>query len=305
MNKHANGQPAPVMGAEVLPYLARIYAQLYLTPGAESAEAYKKVVLYGEAAPACDLSHFTGDGRDSCVIEQTPVGDVRVVTLHQRRDFETFLQIMAFRCTEKQIPATQGASILDGVINWTRIRAHKDAFLRSGAAEDAWPEEFQRFTADKNNFKDALIVLSAGPYSAIGAEAAGMTEEDWLAASHEIRRAHECTHLICRRRFPELIDPVWDEITADAVGLYAAFGRYDTALAALFLGAGPEGYTGGRLENYVPAETEGRQEVLDRTAKKVYAVIHSLADRIEGFGSIEPYDLAIRLEEAISCWKEL
>lgn len=305
MNEQADGRPTPIRGAEVLPHLAQIYAQLYLTPGGESAEAYKKVVLYGEAAPKRDLSHFIGDGRDTCVIEQTPVGDVRVVTLHQRRDFETFLQIMAFRCTEKQIPATQGASILDGVINWTRIRTHKDDFLRAGGAEEAWPEEFQRFTADKNNFKDALIVLSAGPYSAIGAEAVGLTEEAWLARSHEIRRAHECTHLICRRRFPELIDPIWDEIVADAVGLYAAFGRYDTALAALFLGVGPEGYSGGRLENYVPAETEARHEALDRTAKKVYSVIHSLAERIKGFGPIEPYDLAICLEEAISCWKEL
>ena len=305
MNEQANERQAAVRGPEVLSFLAQIYPQLYLAPGGESGEAYKKVVLYGETAPRHDLSHFTGDGRDSCVIERTPVGEVRVVTLHQRRDFETFLQIMAFRCTEKQIPATQGASILDGVINWTRIRAHRDAFLRAGGTEEAWPEEFQRFTADKNNFKDALIVLSAGPYSAIGAEAVGMTEEDWLARSHEIRRAHECTHLICRRRFPELIDPVWDEIVADAVGLYAAFGRYDTALAALFLGVGPEGYSGGRLENYVPAETEGRQEALDRSAKKVYSVIHSLAERIESFGATEPYDLAIRLEEAISCWKEL
>ena len=36
-----------------------------------------------------------------------------------------------------------------------------------------------------------------------------MTEAEWLAASHLIRKAHECTHFICRRLYPECVpEPV-------------------------------------------------------------------------------------------------
>ena len=290
-------------GKAVLPMLAEIYPQLNLRPGDESEAAYKQIVGYGEAAPTRDLSHFEGDERDSCALETTPAGEVQVITLHQRADFERFLQIMAYRCKAKEIPATQGASILDGVINWTKIRAHKAAFLAAGRSEDDWPAEFRSFTANKRNYTDALILLSDGPYSAVSAEKMGLAPECWLTYSHEIRKAHECTHFICRRLFPEKIDPVWDEIVADAVGLYAAFGRYDAETEALFLGVGKDGYVGGRLENYVSEEGEERQKTLDLAAKKVYSVLCRLQDVIMSCGVTEPYPLAIRLEEEIECWK--
>lgn len=290
-------------GKDVLPMLAEIYPQLNLCPGEESEAVYKRIVGYGEAAPTRDLSHFVGDERDSCALEATPAGEVQVITLHRRADFERFLQIMAYRCKAKEIPVTQGASILDGVINWTKIRAHKAAFLAAGGSEDDWPAEFRSFTASKRNYTDALILLSDGPYSAVSAEKMGLTPERWLAYSHEIRKAHECTHFICRRLFPEKIDAVWDEIVADAVGLFAAFGYYDAETAALFLGVGAEGYTGGRLENYVSEEGEERQKSLDLAAKKVYAVLYRLQDVIASCGVSEPYPLAIRLEEEIECWK--
>ena len=290
-------------GRDVLSALAAIYPQLNLCPGEESAEAYKRIVQYGEAAPVCDLHRFLGDERDSCAIETTPAGEVQVITLHQRPDFERFLQIMAFRCREKEIPATQGASILDGVINWTKIRSRKAAFFASGGSEEDWPAEFRRFTADKRSYTDALIVLSDGPYSAVSAGSMGLEEQEWLAYSHEIRKAHECTHFICRRLFPEKIDPVWDEIVADAVGLFAAFGRYEAETAARFLGVSREGYTGGRLENYVSKEGGEIQLNLDLAAKKVYNVLYRLQDVIVSCGVAEPYPLAIRLEEEIECWK--
>lgn len=64
------------------------------------------------------------------------------------------------RCEPKPIPATQGASILDGVINWTKIRAHRAAFLLSeslkGNPAPDWGAEFRRFTADKRNYQNSL-----------------------------------------------------------------------------------------------------------------------------------------------------
>ena len=282
----------------ILRPLAEIYPQLYLTPGEEGAKLYQEIVRKGADAPEHSLDHFRGSSRDEITTEKTPAGDVLAVTLGDRQDFELFLQIMGNRCTPAEIPATQGASILDGVINWTKIRKHRQEYLAAGGNPMAWGEEFRRFTAEPRNFKDALIVLSTGPYSAVGAEKAGMAEEEWLAASLRIRKAHECTHFICRRMFPDKINAVWDELVADAVGLYAAFGRYDLRLAELFLGIHENGYTGGRLENYAGEEN------LNDLARKAHRTLVHLEQVIRGEGETDPWALAVRLENEIAVWTE-
>ena len=295
----------PLFGAEALRSLARVYPQLHLTPGAPGAEeAYKSIVTQGESAPAVPAEPFAGSADDRLEYEHTPAGTVPVLTLGRREDFERFLQIMAHRCVPVPIPPTQGAAILDGVINWTKIRAHKEAFFRGGGTDEGWAEEFPRFTAVKENFKDALIVLSTGPYSALRAEEAGFPEEEWLAVSHRIRKAHECTHFLCRRLFPDKKDAVWDEIVADAVGITAALGRYDAALAARFLGVGENGYSGGRLENYVDGEQD-REERLEALSGRVWEVIRRFEAVTAGRPWPDPYALAIRLEEEMPCWRRV
>ena len=117
-------------------------------------------------------------------------------------------------------------------------------------AEPDWSTEFQSFISVKENYQDLLVVLSWGPYSNVTAEMAGQTEESWPETSYSIRKYHELTHVICRRLYPDRIEAVWDELVADAVGIYAAFGRYDAELEKLFLGIRKGRYTGGRLENY-------------------------------------------------------
>ncbi len=286
-------------GNRVIRQLAEVYPQLYLTPGEEGARVWKDIVLRGKSAPSESLQHFHGDPQDSLTVEETPAGPVQVITLGDRSDFELFLQIVAFKCVPTRIPATQGASILDGVVNWTKINAHEEEFLRAGGTEDQLTEEFRRFTSDRRNYTDALIILSTGPYSAVPASAAGLEEEAWLRVSLQIRKAHECTHFICRRMFPDRIDPVWDELAADAVGLYAAFGRYDLDLASLFLGVSETGYTGGRLENYVSKDD------LKTFSEKVYRTLLHLDECLRSVGAVRPYDLAIHLEEEQSFWKSL
>lgn len=282
----------------ILKPLAEVYPQLYLTPGEEGAELYAQIVRRGQDAPKHSLDHFRGNSRDSLTLEKTPAGEVQIVTLGDRHDFELFLQIMGNRCVPMEIPATQGASILDGVINWTKIRKNEEEYLAAGGNPLKLKEEFRRFTSEPRNFKDALIVLSTGPYSAVRAEDAGMDEETWLAASYRIRKAHECTHFICRRLYPEKINAVWDELVADAVGLYAAFGRYDLALAERFLGSSADGYKGGRLENYSGGED------LNLLSKKVHRTLLHLEQVIRGEGKTDPYALAVRLENEIGIWEE-
>ncbi len=293
-----------IRGADVIRALAEIYPQLFLVPGPEGAEEYKKIVECGAMPQSTSLSHFKCSAEDSLQQDNTPAGPVPVITLHERADFELFLQIMAHRCVPKDIPATQGAAILDGVINWTKIRAHKEEFLLKNGPDADWDSEFDRFTSDRKNFKDALVILSSGPYSAVSAEKAGFPDTEWLKLSHIIRKTHECTHFICRRLFPDKKEPVWDELVADAAGLFAAFGRFDPQYAELFLGIRGKKYTGGRLENYIDGD-EDRQERLDSLASEIHRTLQRFAAISEQCDPADPYGFALRLEEEIGCWKKV
>ena len=289
-------------GAEVLENLAATYEQLYLIPGEEGTRLYPGIVRGGQRAPGKSLAHFHGSKADSSGYVSTPAGEVLAITLHDRSDFETFLQIMVEGCRKTPIPKTQGAAILDGVINHRKIERHREAFYRAaleaGRPEPSWLEwdiEKARFTQDKANYTDALIVLSSGPYSALSAERAGFAESEWLALSHTIREYHECTHFVCRRFYPDKVNAIWDELVADAVGILTALGRYDTRLAMLVLGIENGAYVGGRLENYVPPEAKDKGRYIEGILAKTLGVIEE-AKKLSLSAADDPFALAIALE---------
>lgn len=283
-------------GKAVLPYLAELYPQLYLAPGEEGERRYRDVVGRGAEPEPRTLEHFITSDADLCTVESTPVGEVRVVTLQERADFETFMRIIANRCAAVAIPRTQGASTVSGVISWGRIRAHLSDWLasqrESGEEQPDTNEELRRFTADRKNYTDTLIVLSVGPYSGVDGAKLGVGAEDWLRISNDIRKYHELTHFICRALYPEKKDAVRDELAADAVGIYAALGRFDINMAETFLGVAEDGYRGGRLENYV---AEG--EDLNALAPRVHAALSALDGFIRKRAGAGPFELAAELGE--------
>ena len=233
----------------VLERLAADYPQLYLNPDTGSQEAYRRVVLRGETPQTKSLAHYRGDRADRDEIADTPAGSVRVVTLGNRQDFELALRgLMAAKDgPEAVIPESQGAAMLT-VFNWPRIHAHLALY-----PEEERAAEFKRFTAVRENYVDMLVLLSRGPYSHVDAAAVGETEAAWLEHSDTIRRYHELTHVICRSIYPGDIAPIRDELVADAVGLVAAYGRFDPEKEKRFLGIRDGRYTGGRLGNYTDA----------------------------------------------------
>ncbi len=271
-------------GRAVIENLADTYRQLFIPPGPGGKEKYLDIVTQGHDPKSRDLSHFTTSDEDSLTFEETPAGIVSVITLGMRKDYMTFIRIMAHRCEEADIPNTQGASIIDGVINWRKIEQHLEGFSASD-----YNEEFKRFTADKRNFKDSLIVLSVGPYSGVHAEKIGLPSEKWIALSHIIRKYHECTHFICRNLYPDKKDPIWDELVADAVGIVAAFGHFDADMEKLFLGIDGSTYIGGRLENYAAVDAS--------LTEKVCQLLDNFSDMIAKDQPKTPFELAIKLEE--------
>lgn len=264
--------------------LAKTYGQLYVVPGPGAKEKYIEIVENGSEPEAYDLSHFITSEKDSISVEETPAGGVTVITLVNRQDFVTFLRCMAYQCEPVDIPDTQGASIIDGVINWRKIERHMEDYR--GSDLDA---EFERFTSDKRNFKDVLIVLSIGPYSAVPADKLGLSDEEWITLSGTIRKYHECTHFICRKLYPDKKDPIWDELVADAVGTVAAFGDFDDKRLELFLGIEDGRYVHGRLENYTDVDAD----LIDKIAK----TLEHFRKIIEKHPDAGPYELAVMLEE--------
>ncbi|MBO7703338.1 MAG: hypothetical protein J6S26_02740 [Solobacterium sp.] len=280
-------------GKDVIPSLAERYPQMYLEPTEEGRSEYRDIVLGGSDAPTHSLDHFAGSDSDTFELLSLPCGIVRIARLSERKDFEMCLSILANRCTVKEIPSTQGASILDGLISWKNIRDHEQEFLKDHTEEE-WEAEFRAFTSDKKNYTDALILLSRSPYSGVDASVFSCSEAEWLEHSDTIRMYHELTHFVSRRLFHEEIDPVFDELAADAVGIFAAYGQYDRTMALRVLGIENGDFIGGRLSNYVkdkrlPAMKDAVQEV------------SLLAERIEllfGDHSTESwYEMVIHLEE--------
>ena len=265
---------------DVIAELAEVYPQLYLDPERNDTEAYRAIVLRGDRPESKDLSHFVMDPRDRTEYIKTPAGTAQVTTLYTRRDFEVFVRCMmaAKDGPDKEIPATMGASTLI-TFNWQKIRAREE------------------------NYKDMIILLSRGPYSNVPASDAGLVlgrdigEEEWLDISDDIRKYHELTHFVCRTLYPDMIDAVWDELVADAAGIYAALGRYDRGLEELFLGIKDGRYAGGRLENYL-----NEDEDIESLVTGICTVLSEFEKIAEKDSGRDVFELILVLEDKKDCF---
>lgn len=235
---------------------------------------YKDAVLRGK--PVFYEPCFFCSPEDRLEIADTPVGQVEILYLANREDFEHALQALAYRCEPVEIPPSVGANTIRGLINWQKILDHKLMYLASGG--ENWSEEFKVFTAEKKNYLDTIILLSGGFYSAVPASTVGLSEKEWRDKSFVIRKYHELTHFVCRTLWPKDIVPIRDEIIADLIGLVAAFGEYDPTLAKRFLGI-ENGYycEGGRLSHYI--DSSGLEEAT-RNASNQIDRLASLMDGI-------------------------
>lgn len=243
---------------------------------------YKKAVLRGE--PVCGEANFICSPDDKLETVETPVGKVEILYLVHREDFEHTLRALAYRCEPVEIPASVGASTIRGLINWEKIHAHKAEYFAKGGTN--WREEFKRFTAEKSNYLDTIILLSNGNYSAIPARFVGLAESEWDEKSLIIRKYHELTHFVCRTLYPHNIEPIRDEVIADLIGLAAAFDHYDPLLAKRFLGIESGAFhEGGRLSHYTDVGN------LEAAAKEAGELIDQLAEQVSRIGKKPVFDL--------------
>jgi hypothetical protein len=254
------------------------------------SDEYKAITQRGRMPVALPYT-FSDCEATELYTEHTEAGDVEILVLPDRGDFVRFVQVMAYRCEPREVPPSMGAITINNINNWRRIEVHKNEYLQSGKTD--WEEEFKKFTAVPQNYRDSIIALSNGAYSALPyTETSCESDEEWIRASLTIRKYHELTHFVSRRLFPDNKETLRDEVIADSVGIVAAFGKYDISLAQRVLGIyGDEFRSGGRLSNY----TECHEELALWVARAI-----ELTEMVFGFvkahSELTPLQLQLALE---------
>ncbi len=280
-------------GTGVIEALATRFPQLYVAPAEGAQEAHRLAGGRGVAPDDRSLAHFVTSPEDELREVETPAGPVEVVFLAQRQDFETLLQIIGHKSSPVPIARTVGAITYRGLPDWGKVDEAHRAYVEAGGGD--WRGEFMRLAKEPGAFRSEIVVISEGPYSNVPACETSYDEQEWVRRSREIRLHHECAHVVCRRLMPNDILPVWDEVTADVVGLLCATGRYDATLAARFLGVTAGGFSGGRLEEYLD---EGQLAQVDEVASEVYAACRSIGASCGATEVGDPFGFLLRLKRS-------
>lgn len=146
-----------------------------------------------------------------------------------------------------------GASIINGLNNWQKIKSLKHNFLLQNSSI-SWAEEFRKnILPFPYLYKDRLIVLSKKYYSNVSPNELKLTREYWSSTSLKIRLNHECTHLYTLNKYGCASNNLHDELIADYIGMLKAVGGYNKHWMLRFMGLEdyPNYRKGARLENYI------------------------------------------------------
>lgn len=81
-----------------------------------------------------------------------------------------------------------------------------------------------------------FIILSSKSYSNVTAAELGLDDADWAEKSMLLRRGHECTHYFTKQTYGVTNNILHDEIMADLIGMYEAFGFYRAEWFLRFMG---------------------------------------------------------------------
>ena len=249
-----------VRTSSVMQEMAYRYNQLYLTPekGVSGTGVYSDIVRYGKLPPEIDekiknegLSGFKCSEKDRLFSENTPAGMVYILFLQERSDFERFVQVMVYSCEPAAVASKIESAEILGVTNWRKIENHMNDYLSNGGSNLSWRDELRKFTNNKKNYQDTILVIGSGGYCGLTAEEAGFEKDTWEEISVKIKIYSSCARYIVRKLFSDYKDIIWEEMLADCAGLLYATGRYDVSLAKKFFGVSGKGYDRrGKLINF-------------------------------------------------------
>jgi hypothetical protein len=261
--------------------------------GISRTEPYLAATRRG--VPAAEIPEATGldlahPEAVEVVLHESPAGRIPLIIARRREEFAALLQALTRKNEPYPVPAAQGALMVSGYNNWSRVgelRRRWEALEPAARETATWGEEFQRLKPRKELYQDRFILLSNGPYSAVPAADLGLGEAEWRDLSLVIRREHECAHYLTRRLFGSMRNNILDELMADYAGLVGALGRFRADWFLHFLGLEdfPRYRAGARLDLYRgdPPLSDGAFRVLQRLIRAAALNLERFdADQWEG-----------------------
>ena len=254
--------------------------------GISQTEPYLAATRRG--APTADLAEANGLELEhpeaiELALFASPAGRIPLLIARRRAEFVALIRALARRNEPAPVPPSQGALMVSGYNNWSRIRELRRRWEESDPSArgaTSWAEEFQRIQPRRELYQDRFILLSDGPYSAIPAAELGLDDEEWRDMSLSIRRDHECAHYFTRRLFGSMRNNVLDELIADYSGLVGAIGRFRADWFLRFLGLEdfPRYRAGARLDIY-----RGKPPLLEGAFTVLHTLVKAAAENLEQF----------------------
>lgn len=246
-----------VFQIEPLKFLKLCFPQLCfpIHEGIGDSQLYRVATLKGKF-PVLEYNSLELDNEDKIelFIYESFAGQVPVMVIPDENDFIKVIQALLYKNYPASLPNSMGASLINGINNWQKIRLLKEKWLTVTNASHLWNQEFRENVLPfPELYKDRIMILSKKNYSGLSNETVGMSEEDWLNVSFHIRLEHECTHLFTLNEFGTASNNLHDELIADYVGITKTIGSFNKEWMLSFMGLEnyPTYRSGARLENYI------------------------------------------------------
>ncbi|HEX3527745.1 MAG TPA: hypothetical protein VH988_11825 [Thermoanaerobaculia bacterium] len=235
--------------------------------GISATESYRAATRRG--VPVETLPEATGLALDEpesieLVLHASAAGRIPLLIARSRGAFVALIQALTKKNEPVPIPLSQGALMVSGYINWSRLRE-----LRRSPD---WREDF--ITERRELYQDRFILLSDGPYSAVPAADLDLDAAAWKEMSLVIRREHECAHYFTRRLFGSMRNNLLDELIADFMGITAS-GSFRAGWCLRFLTA--------RLDLY-----RGTPPLSDGAFRVLRDLVAAAAESLERFDARHP-----------------
>lgn len=216
--------------AALRPHLPQLHFPV--RAGMSQTEGYREAT--GRGRPVQEIAEATGldlprEESIEIVLHPTAAGRIPLLIVRHRPTFVLLLQALARRNEPVPVPDSQGALMVAGFNNWSRVHdlRRKWEATPAGERESAtWAEEFGRLQPQRELYQDRFILLSDGPYSGVPAADLGLGDAEWREMSLTLRREHECAHYLTRRLLGSMRNNARDELIADCAGLSGAVGRF-------------------------------------------------------------------------------
>lgn len=226
-------------GIELYDLLLYKYPQLSLSvsKGMSTSEIYNNVAFRGFAIQEKQNNFMTSDN-DFLIHSSFEGNPIELLYLHNRQDFERFIQIMAYRCEPVTISNKSKAFSLTEVINWGKIKVHKKEYLKLGGTE--WKKELDSFMSNRKNYTETVIVIG------------GEVEEEYEDICEKSERSEKIRNYAKIRLFKQLASfisikkaikkkiGIENRLLNDCISLVCVTGEYDIEIAKRLIGYGKE-----------------------------------------------------------------